>query len=473
MRYTKNEIIYIGFIFILMFFLGIACFFLNHEQAIGFSVYNYALFQFLILAIILSLSPKKRIVFFLSPSFLAASYVTINFFIGSIIFNKGLVDEFLLIPYQQSWKSYQFIMAYFNFINTFIIAIFFVSKKIKIPFQIKLLKDLRRYPPAFLKVVAVILIVLFSQIELKLDFLGAQGSLSPIPISIGAILLLVLFSKNPKLWKRIFWYILLISGLALISWEDKRNAIFLILPILLLESKNIYLTLSLKKIFMVGTFTFIMLYLILIMSIRRGYGEYEVKNIWQANNYILDYIKSENFVSNFMQNLEISYVYFFSNDAIEKILKNPKHITYGSTIIKPLFVFIPRKYFSKKPESIIHHYTSTVSKKYRQLGGSWVISIQSELFWNFHFLGIFAAIPLFFFFNCIYMNILYLVNRNNIINFIPLLYCYKLFLILFRGSGLDLFFVLFTLSIILFFALKIILINIPMKSKSYGIPSHK
>lgn len=190
------------------------------------------------------------------------------------------------------------------------------------------------------------------------------------------------------------------------------------------------------------------------MSIIRGYGEYKVKGFLDANKYVKNYVTSSYFIPAFMNNLEISYTYLHSNNAVEKIIEYPELKTYGETLIKPLFMFIPRSIMKNKPQSIIHHYTNGFSQKYREKGGSWTISIQSEMFWNFSFFGIFVGAIFFYVFNILYRYTIELININNIINYIPLLYLYEALLILFRGSGIDMFLIFMIISTAIFIAVK-------------------
>jgi hypothetical protein len=254
----------------------------------------------------------------------------------------------------------------------------------------------------------------------------------------------------------LFLYIATILIFALSAAHNKRDAIFLLLPILLLESTEFNIRFNPRIIFFTTLGSLAVGYLIIVLSIIRGYGEFKPKNFLDACKYVPDYVKSDYFIPSFMNNIEASYAYLHSNRAIEYIINNPNEIVHGKTLIKPLFAFIPRKFFPSKPESIIHLYTNTFSKEFRAQGGSWPISFQSEMFWNFHFFGIVFCALFFFIFNSVYLNILNIITSKNIINFIPLLYGYQLILTLVRGSGMDLFMVYFIFSSIFFFVLKFI-----------------
>ncbi|WP_282088017.1 hypothetical protein [Aquimarina algiphila] len=419
--------------------------FLSHSFALSYSFYNYATIQILIFGILFCLKEEKRNIFLLSPSFIAVSYINLNFLFGSIVFKQGLVFDYVLIPYQ-SWENYGLVIGYFNLINFAIIASFFLSRQIKFFSRFKLICDFKKYSNGVLILIGLTIVLAFSYFDLSLDFLGGDGDFSIIPKTLGILIIIVCFSRFPSLTKRLIGYLIIIAFFSAISWENKRNSIFLLLPILLLESRNFKVKLNLKKVALLSFSILLLLQLILAMSIFRGYGGYKPKSFLEANGYVFDYIQSKEFIPAFMNNLEISYTYFHSNNAIQTILKDPEKITYGETLIKPFFIFIPRRMVSFKPRSIIHHYTITVSSNYRSKGGSWPISFQSEMFWNFHFFGIFVGFLFFIILNSVYLNIRSLIVDGDIINFIPLLYFYQTTLVLFRGSGLDMFTVFIILA---------------------------
>ncbi len=437
----------------ILFLYSFVPFFLSHDNAISFSCYNYTIYQLLLFSIVYSLKGFYKNVFIFSPSFIAVTYINLNFLIGSIVFQKGLVFKSLLIPYRD-WNHSNLVMAYFNVANFVIILSFFLVSKISFKSKLKSICDLRKFSSGFIYFTGIFFIVFFSIFDLKLGFLGGDGSFSEVPKTIGAILLIVNIFKNPNVKKRIPLYFLLLFCFSVISWEDKRDAIFLLLPIILLESTKFKLKINFKKIILTTVSVFLIFYLIIVMSITRGYGGYKANDFIEASGYVTDYITSSFFIPAFMNNLEISYTYLHSNNAIEKIIEHPELKTYGETIIKPIFMFIPRSIMKNKPQSIIHHYTYGFSKEYREKGGSWTISIQSEMFWNFSFFGVLIGAFFFYVFNVIYRHVIELININNIINFIPLLYFYEALLILFRGSGIDMFLIFMIISTGIFITLK-------------------
>ena len=423
--------------------------FLSHSTALDFSPYNYLIFQLIIFGIVGSLKGYSKNRFVFSPSFIAVTYINLNFFFGSIVFERASVYAFLLGPYAE-WSNSNFVMGYFNLANFAIILSYFIGIKTPSLFKIQPICNLKNFSSQVLFLSGVLLITIFVFYDLNLNFLGGQGSYSVVPKTLGALFLIVTIFKFPSLGKRLLYYLILLIFFSVISWEDKRDAIFLLLPILILESTKFKIAINLKKLILACFSLFVILYLILLMSITRGYGGYKADTFMAANSYVLDYINSNDFVPGFMNNLEISYTYLHSNNAIERIIKEPELITYGGTIVKPLFMFVPRNLYENKPKSIIHHYTHAYSKEYRNSGGSWTISIQSEMFWNFHFFGIFFGAMFFLVFNAVYHHTIELIKNDNIVNYLPLLYFYEVLLVLFRGSGMDLFLIYIILSTAIF-----------------------
>lgn len=454
---------YTSYVFLLIIIFSIVPFFLDHQLAVVYSCYNYVILETLLLLLVFFQDKENRAKFLLSPSFIVVSYININFFIGSIVFNAGLVIDFVLVPYHQ-WKNQHLTMAYFNCANLLIVISYLVAHKLKLP-NLTNFYNLRKVQNQSLIVIGGFLILLFSYVQIDLSFLGADGSFHIIPKSLGAILIFVVCFRSFSLPYRILSYFLVIFLFAVAAFEDKRDAIFLLLPILLLEFTRYPIIINFKKIilgfFVVGFIS----YLIIVMSILRGYGSFEPKGFFDATKYVKEYIYSESFVPSFMNNIEVSYTYFHSNNSVEYVLEDPSLLSYGSTIIKPLFIMFPRYMFPWKPDSIIHLYTSTFSKEMRDRGVSWPVSIQSELFWNFHFVGIAIGAFIFFIFNSVYLKVIDLIVKDEIINSIHLLYIYQQSLVLFRGSGMDQFIIDVFLSTLFVIILKLTIKALMLASK--------
>lgn len=436
-RINNNSIV----VLIALFLLVIISFFLSNEFAYNYEEYNYVIFQFLLFILVFTLKEKTSS-FFLSPSFIAVSYVNINFLLGSYIFKNELVFTKLLTDYEL-WKFHPARIFFFNSINFLIIITYFVKIKANIkksPFFISIKNTSR----SKLLVITLIFLLIISPF---------QFPFSTIPKSILAIVLFVLIHGKYGIKRRILYYVLILLLFTLFSSHSKREAIFLILPILLLELNNVRIRMSFKTFLKISFSSLVIIYFVISMSILRGYGGYKAKNFFHASTYVYEYVTSRWFLPAIANNLEISYTYLHSNNVIEYLKRGKMDYTFGETFVKPFFIFIPSSII-EKPKNSIGYYTETYDKEFRKKGGSYPVGIQSEFYLNFGMYSLFFVIPFFVFFNTLYRWMLKLIERNEIINYVYLLYGYQMFLTLVRGSGLDIFAVYIIFLLFFFYLYK-------------------
>jgi len=436
-------------IYIILMILGITSvipIFLSNSFAAKYEFTNYLLVQLCLFWLLFTFK-EDRFKLLLSPSFLAVTYLNLNFLIGSWVFENDLVFRRLLSDYR-IWEYASERLLFFNIINLFIICAYFIKIKIKI--NTSYLIDLNKINQPLLFYVTALV---FSITVFVFPYLNLTGFFIVIFKTLLALFLIAYAYRNFSIKKRVLIYFGIIFIFAIFSVQSKREAIFLVLPIFLLESTRYALKLRLKQIFIFFTSGFILCYFILIMSILRNYGGFKADSL----TYVDDYIRIDNFTAGLMNNLEISTTYLHSNNLIEYIKRDKVDFVYGETIIKPFFIVIPRSIFKKKPKSSIEIYTAMYDKEFRDEGGSFPISIQSELYLNF---GIFSHIFAFIFFvifNTIYRNTLILITNNEIANYVYLLFGYMIFLALVRGSGLDIFVVYLIVFLVFFILYKLFL----------------
>src|SRR5690606_15480936 len=123
---------------------------------------------------------------------------------------------------------------------------------------------------------------------------------------------------------------------------------------------------------------------------------------------------------------------------INYVHSNQVELTYGSTFLKFFFLPLPRSIFPYKPDSMIDIYTKKFMPEFRAEGGSYPIIIYSEVFWNFHILGLFFLYFIFRVLNNFYIKLIENVNRNVInVKTIFLLFMYVTLIQFVRGSGLE------------------------------------
>ncbi len=460
----KQRIIYKIIVLLLLFIFSIIPFFVNKECIRGYLVFNYGInIVFLVIYVYLE---SNRISVFLSPVFLTLLYLNINFFIGSWAYNEGYIYYPNWIKDYNSFKHLGVITFYFNLSNIFLLLSYEAARNRFFLLRINY-NTLKVSNKSGLIIIFInaLLLFLLSKINLDLSIIGGTGDFSIAPKSIIAIILFLLIKKRfNKL--RIFYYLIVLFFFVIASYDNKRDAIFLVLPILLIEllDKRIYY--NIKTFFITLIPLSIIVYFILLMSIARGYGQYPVSGVIESTKYVDDYIKTDEFIIYFMNNIEVSSTTYNSMHAIEIILEQPNLMTYGETIIKFLFAPIPRKYFTHKPRSMVDIYTMISDPEFRKEGNSYPIVIQSEAFWNFHFMGLVFLFFLYFissiFYNTLLKQLKYrLLSGVNVV----LLYGYTIFLYIPRGNGIGDFVIYFTIGFLFYVLLKLIFISVSVRFK--------
>lgn len=379
---------------------------------------------------------KNRDMLILSePSALIVTYTLFSILFGSI----GYQYEFVLnergeLSWFASWKYYHVALAF----SLFSISILISWSKKDFKYNKLLINSARSIKVKFTNYDLIPLVVLipFFFIGLDLQIFGGVGDLSILPKTLAAILCFVNIQRA-KLLYRFALYSAIIVLFVTFSIHDKREAIFLVFPVLWLEFVRVKYCLSfLGLIALIGA-TISLLCLILLMSISRGYGGFgEFDSIFQAAPYLPKYVISDKFIGGLLNNIEASSFFFNGMNAINYVIENSVY-TFGSTLLKFLFVLVPRAIYPDKPNSMIDIYTTAYDYEYRSIGGSDPINIFAEYFWNFHFFGLIVVIILAF----LAMRLSTLMYRSYLKNRCLLLSCgliaYMNLLTMLRGSGLD------------------------------------
>ena len=374
-----------------------------------------------------------------SPISIIYFYTAVSLFFGSWGFSseKVLTEHFLLNYYNWDFINISFFYLILS------LSIFVIIGNKLIPNKVPKLFPVKISSKSVL--ISFVLFIPFFFLSLKIGFLGGND-LSSIPRTLFA-LILIFKAQEHKNFIKFSIYFIVVLILATFSVDSKREALIVVLPILFNEFVLNDLRINWKNFSITAIFFTYCIFLILAMSIVRGYGNFgSFNNIFQAISYIPVYIESDFFISALLLNIEANYFFFHAINSIELILENPNLISLGSTMIKPLFIFIPREIFFYKPESILTLYTSEFEIAFRSIGGSYPISVFSEFFWNFHFFGIFFVIVLALFCSFIYRQLLGSFRQNNIYKLLFYTIMYSNLLFYARGSGLDLFFIYVLLS---------------------------
>ncbi|WP_147434533.1 hypothetical protein [Umboniibacter marinipuniceus] len=375
------------------------------------------------------------------PTVLTLLYVLVSFSLGSWAYSKGLVYSLDNLNNYKSWQYYQlatFVMLAFNFI-VFLVYTKTSSSLLRSNYSINAVE--RREVAArakYLFFTTLLVSLPFAFFDVDLSVVGGSGGIAVIPKALVAISL-IYYSCVRLGSSRYVIYMLILLGFSYFSFSDKRDAIFLVFPIVYLELLFNVNKINIRIILVTLALVFFIVFLIVVMSITRGYGGYDVNSVSDAIPLVKDYLMSDLFLVYFFNNIEVNYTFFHSIQAVEYILGDSSLIAYGETIVKFIFLVVPRELFESKPQSFVDLYTLMYDPSFRAKGGSWPPNFYAEIFWNFSFIGFAVAFYIFLLFETLFIK---LTDRVRVANYsyslLSLFFVYS-FLILIRGGGFDLF----------------------------------
>lgn len=392
----------------------------------------------LALAIRISKDFETKWAFFLSPSFLLVFYVNFNIFVGAYALKENLLIEF----YQHrctSYKSIQNINIPYIYTAICSLVSMLVLPSFKVP-KIVMVKNSK--PPFKTVILCFVLISLFAIIKIDLSVIGGGGDFSTIPKSITSIILFYELAKRKYKYRFLIYLIVLCLFMAT-NFESKREAVFMIIPIVLLE--NVFGNLStfnftLKKIVVSILSFFALIYALLVMTILRGFGGYDLSNPFNAVKYV-DNLFSDFKISRLLLTIsEAPTTTYVSIKAMSSVNNNLDLLTYGSTYLKLLFVPIPRSLFGEKPESMTTIFTKMEDPSFYGIGGSLPINVYAESFWNFHFGGVLVILAIVVSLNFMFSKMINLVLNDKFSFFIAgIVFAYTYIVGFYRGFGFDLY----------------------------------
>jgi hypothetical protein len=411
------------FIIIVSFFLGND---LNREYG-----HSILLIHYIFIILIFFPRTKDKTALLFSPSFLTVTYITLSLILGSWVFSKGYVISSIYLQEYDKWGNIHYIYPFFMVCNlTAMYSIRFMKEK----YTYK--QDTTNNYKIFLMFsVFILLITLLFRNQVMILFGGYIGQIQTF------LFLLIAYILNVKNIKyRFIFYFIIIIYFSVISPFGKRAAAQFFISLSFIEVIRFYnIKYNFKKLVVSIVITALFFLSIIYMSILRGYGGFLITNHFQPFTYIQEYVSNENFGKYIAENLELNTTFFHSIQSINYVLNDFNNLTFGSTIIKGLFIVTPRSIFEKKPDSMIKKYTSKFDKYFYARGGSYPICIYSESFWNFHYLGIFFIFILFYISNKIYYKMVESFRSFYGLKFLGVFYMYHYFLVYIRGSGLDIY----------------------------------
>jgi hypothetical protein len=365
------------------------------------------------------------------PSTMILNYIGLSVFLGAIAFS------FDLVAIQKDLSAYK-AWSYYNYTST--IFILLIGAFVMGSCQRNLRVDPESFVPRRKRILYLILLPWFTFffVPLNLNIIGGSGDFAIVIKTILAIFFIYRISNFEFSIARWLLYFGIIFVFALFSIQEKREAIFLLFPMVYLEITKGLLQFTVRSFFLSILTIFFIATLILSMSIGRGYGDFgEDLSLLESFGYIDDYIKSPEFVIYFAQNIETNYTFFHSLNSMELVLLDSSHLSYGSTFWKVFLIPFPRSIFPFKPDSILELYTSAYASSFRSIGGSWVVSVFSEFVWNFSILGVGASYLFGRLMGVFNHKLSSSVLKNDGIGTIRLLFTYTILFTYVRGSGLD------------------------------------
>ena len=444
-------------------FLFLICLVTDSSFITSYGSFLYALQLFIFVIVVYR--GKHNMTIFLSPSFLTITYILLNFIFGHYAVVNALgLDRRYFLAYQ-SYTSINFITFYFLCCNLLLFLTIPFEKITKLYSSEKIERKIEKSKSTTFVHLSILLLVLFVLGRLTIDFsfLGGEGSFN-YSFELTTAMAIVLIVRNQSLKNKLLIYGVLLAIFVTNHFDSKREILFVLIFLVLFEAIRSRLVLRLKiKTMIVSCFiTVIAVMIIVLSSILRGYGNYDVESPIEALGYVDDYLTSDFAKDALVMNFEVTPVYGNSTNAVDYVYNNKVNLLYGSTFYKLFFLPIPRSVYPEKPESMVAIYTSKFAPSFRAIGGSFPILIYSEVFWNFHIFGLIFLGVIFYLINRMYTYILDGI-LNDKINTTMLLYLflYSTLIQFVRGAGIEMWLVYALIS----FPLMIIYVSIFFKRR--------
>ena len=239
---------------------------------------------------------------------------------------------------------------------------------------------------------------------------------------------------------RLLLYAVALIPLSIFLAHDKRDVIFPLIGVILLEAlvRNRARFTFRRVLSLVLFYTPPVLALILVMTVLRAAEQFGITGVRDIIAAVSAYVRTTDFLPSLFLNLEWTYTYVHTFNAVNYALTDRIPALLGSTYVKVLFIFAPREWIDWKPDSIIDIYTSYYDQRYRRLGGSWVSSMVGEAILNFRLFGAVILALILMAFDRVFVRYVLIQRRRNYLYAGSALYGIVAFLLYARGSGLDL-----------------------------------
>ena len=331
------------------------------------------------------------------PSSIMVLYVSIFFFMGSLAFMK----KFVQMNFADQFKYYY--LENLGLISFFFACSISVTLLSKLPARrlpiysaprndVATAPAINEFPKNKNRLLALLLSAVIIIVTLMNDLPlpgGGSGSYSGI-FFLFAIMYVSYHAKLNRHRRRYLLYALFAGLQVTVFYNDRRLILYYCFILVFIEvfDKHPY-RLRFRAIALFSLVVVSLFFVNIAMSLQRGVGEFYADNtesVMDAFSYVDDYLRSDQSMTMLFHNLEGPAVFFHSYQALDYMVRT-KDYRYGSTIVKVLFIPIPRSMYPQKPRSLVDEYTSIYYPAFRAAGNSYVPNLYTDAFWNFGFIG--------------------------------------------------------------------------------------
>ena len=371
------------------------------------------------------LESKGNTLSFLQPSVFGVNYIYLSMALGALTFATDGVFLPRMIADASRWTDGP---APIVFLASFVAVVIMIS-------------DYRAKPAAWLLPgESPIKVVVLLGATIGTAVAGNATDFIFLPETTGAMFMLyilhVIGLRNGKI--RISFYLAAIVPLTVLFSEDKRDALFLIVPIIFLElivrDKPSITAGVLARIFLIMP---VFGALVLVASVLRSPEYVDVRSVGETIEAVQEYASNRFFWAYASLNFELLYTYFHTFNTINYVLTDKLMPLLGSTYVKPLFILIPRNWIEWKPWGASYVYALRFDRAYRLAGGSWAVSMVGEAFLNFRIMGAVFLPVVLGMFDRLFRRLVLVRERPNFAVAVAALYFPVAFMNYARGSGLD------------------------------------
>ena len=376
------------------------------------------------------LESKGNTLCFLQPSVFGINYIYLSMALGALTFTSDNVIVPRMITESSRWTDGVTPIAFLGGLVAVVIMI----------------SDYRRKTAAWLlpgRSPITMLVLLVGTIGTAIA--GKATNFIFLPETTGGMFMLyilhVIGLRNGKM--RILFYLAAIVPLTVLFAEDKRDALFLVVPIAFLELiVRDYPLITLG----VAARTFLVVpviaALVLTASVLRSPAYAGITSIAQTWSAVVNYAGGKFFWGYASLNFELAYTYFHTFNAINYVLADRLMPLFGSTYVKPLFILIPREWIEWKPWGASYVYALRFDRAYRLAGGSWTVSMVGEAFVNFRILGAVILPFVLAMLDRLFSRLVLIRDEPKFSVAVAALYFPVAFMNYARGSGLDVFLIM-------------------------------